>query len=358
MAPVIGAKLKDNTAQVWLGGLAEVMYPGEEVTTVAKTGSVKPLLDGLAVTTARVVAFLGNELTTGGRVKVSISGADIAAVVIQAKRFTGDQLVVTAHDGTETSFGAVLAPDRDLLLGAIGQLAATGVPHDVGQVMAAHTQEAVQVNEAWAQVPVVGGRPTEKAWKAIRDHATPGETPWFVIGAGIKGVFAAFEDRCMIVKTGAMTSMMAGSLGGGRTTTFHYSDITGIEYNSGMLAGVLEVLTASYQGTSNKDYWRGSTKKRNANSDDPWTLSNCLPLDKPLYQKALPRLNEMRARISEVKNPTAAVRPALAPAPPAGGGLADELVKLAALRDQGILDDHEFQAAKQAAIARFSNPQS
>jgi hypothetical protein len=355
MAPVTGAKLKDNTAQLWLGGLAGVMYPGEEVTTVAKTSSVKPLLDGLAVTTARVVAFLGNDLTTSGRLKVSISGTEIETVAVQSKRFTGDQLVVTAHDGTEISFGVILGPDKDLLVGAIGQLAATGVPQDVGQAMAAHNQQTAQVNEAWAQVPVVGGNPTEKAWKAIRDHATPGETPWFVIGSGVKGVFAAFEDRCMIVKTGAMTSMMAGSLGGGRTTTFHYSDITGIEYNSGLLAGVLEVLTPSYQGTSNKDYWRGTTKKRNANSDDPWTLSNCLPLDKPVYQKALPRLNEMRAKISESKKPTA-VRSAPTSQPPAGGGLADELVKLAALKEQGILDYDEFQAAKQAAIARFANP--
>jgi hypothetical protein len=37
-----------------------------------------------------------------------------------------------------------------------------------------------------------------------------------------------------------------------------------------------------------------------------------------------------------------------------GGGLADEIGKLAALHAQGILDDEEFAAAKQAAIAGHS----
>jgi hypothetical protein len=47
---------------------------------------------------------------------------------------------------------------------------------------------------------------------------------------------------------------MTGSLGGGRITTFHYTEITGIEYNAGMMMGVLEILTPSYQGSGNKDY--------------------------------------------------------------------------------------------------------
>ena len=135
----------------------------------------------------------------------------------------------------------------------------------------------------------------------------------------------------MIVKVGAMTGIMAGSIGGGRITSFHYSEITGIEYNSGMLSGVLEVLTPSYQGTANKDYWRGTNKSRNADSNDPWTLSNTLPLDKLLYQQALPWLNEMRAWIAEAKRPTVVVS-APAPSTSTGGGLAEELGKLVSFR--------------------------
>lgn len=120
-----------------------------------------------------------------------------------------------------------------------------------------------------------------------------------------------------------------------------------------MINGVLEVLTPSYQGTANRDFWRGTNQSRNADSNDPWTLSNTLPVDKMLYQKALPRLNEMRARIVDAKRPTVVVNSPAA-APSGGGGFAEELSKLASLRDQGVLDESEFQAAKQAALARYT----
>lgn len=239
------------------------------------------------------------------------------------------------------------------MLGAARQLAASGVPAEVSRAMSAQAEAVSQVTSAWAQVEVIGRNPNGTAWKALKDHASPGETPWFVIGAEIgAGLFAAFQDRCMIVKVGAMTGLMAGTLGGGRITTFHYSEITGIEYNSGMINGVLEVLTPSYQGTANKDFWRATNQSRNADSNDPWTLSNTLPVNKLLYQKALPRLNEMRAKLIDAKRPTVIM--SFPAAGPSGGGFAEELSKLASLRDQGVLDESEFQAAKQAALTRYT----
>ncbi|MFC5061570.1 SHOCT domain-containing protein [Actinomycetospora atypica] len=132
-------------------------------------------------------------------------------------------------------------------------------------------------------------------------------------------------------------------------TTFPYAEITGIEYNAGMLTGVIEVLTPSYSGAANEDYWRGTNKSRNADASDPWTLSNTLPLPRDVYQRALPRLNEMRARIGEAKRPTVTAPQAVTQSAPS---IADELTKLAALRDQGVLEDHEFQSAKQRILAR------
>ena len=152
----------------------------------------------------------------------------------------------------------------------------------------------------------------------------------------------------MIIKVGALTSMMAGTFGGGRITTFPYADITGIEYNAGMVSGVLEILTPSYQGTANKDYWRGTGKSRNADSNDPWTLSNTLPMVKSIYQRALPRLNELRAKIAEAKRPLVIQ----APAAPAQSAMVEELTKLGGLHQQGLLTDAEFVVAKQAVLAR------
>ena len=136
---------------------------------------------------------------------------------------------------------------------------------------------------------------------------------------------------------------MTGSLGGERSAVFHFVDVTGIEYNSGFVNGVLKVLTPSYSGAANKDFWRGSNNSRNADSNDPWTLSNTLPLSKSEYNATQSHIQELRSRISTAKRPVIHVE---SPMHPLSGGLADELKKLAELRDTGILTAAEFDAAK------------
>ena len=66
----------------------------------------------------------------------------------------------------------------------------------------------------------------------------------------------------------------------------------------------------------------------------------------------------MRHRITQFKR-TVAVEappaPTAAPPPPAPsnpGGLADEITKIAALRDAGILTEDEFQAAKTRILSQ------
>lgn len=170
-----------------------------------------------------------------------------------------------------------------------------------------------------------------------------------LISAGAAGLLAAWDDRLAIIKTGAMTSFMAGSLGGERSATFHYVDVTGIEYNSGFVNGVLEVLTASYSGSANRDFWRGSNASRNADSNDPWTLSNTLPLGKAEFNVMQADISELRSRIAKAKQPTVMVQ-SQAPAAPAGAGMAAQIAELAPLRDAGALTDEEFVEAKKRVI--------
>jgi hypothetical protein len=351
MHPEIGSKVKDKQAAAWIPALQQRLYPGEQVTALSRTNLLRPMADGLTVTTARITAFAAAQLQAG-KVAVEVLADGIARVELQ-KRFTGRNcLLATTRDGTEVNFGDIPAADAPMVLAAAQRLAAAGLPPDVRHAASRQTAATAEAEAAWSRVRTAGGRLSSKTWSAIREHAMPGETAWFVVGAEAGGgALAAFADRCLIVKVGAMTSMMAGSLGGGRITTFPYGEITGIEYNAGMLNGVLEILTPSYQGSGNKDYWRGTFKSTNADSNNPWTLSNTLPMGKPLYQQALPLLNEMRARIAEAKRPIVVMH-APAAAAPANGGLAEEISKLAALRDQGVLTNEEFQGAKQAAITR------
>lgn len=214
--------------------------------------------------------------------------------------------------------------------------------------------ERARIEGRRGQVEVFGPRVTKAAWRYLEQHSHADEWPWFVVVSdSMGGVLAAFEDRLMIVKTGGYTSFMAGSLGGGRVTTFPYTEITNIEFNGGIVNGVLEILTPSYQGSAQHDFWRNANKSRNKAADDPFTLSNCLPLGKALYKRALPRLNELQRKIADSKRPNIVVQ---VPAQPqsGGAGLAEELRRLADLHAEGVLDVGEFATAKQAAIRKYS----
>ena len=140
---------------------------------------------------------------------------------------------------------------------------------------------------------------------------------------------------------------MSGSLGGSRDATFYFRDITGIEYNSGMLTGVLEILTASYQGSANKDYWTGILNgDKNKSGNDPRALSNTLPLIKSDYLSAKPLIDQLRTMIQDSKE-TKIVVNNTSPS----GSAADELGKLAELMDKGLITLEEFQAAKKRLLS-------
>ena len=137
---------------------------------------------------------------------------------------------------------------------------------------------------------------------------------------------------------------MSGSLGGARVSSFYYRDITGIEYNSGLISGIVEILTASYDGSATKDYWKGTGKGRNADSNDPWTLSNTLPLDKASYASAKSQFDKLRELISQSKGSAAAGTVVQEKS------LADEIEKLSDLLEKGLIDANEFKEAKKRIL--------
>jgi len=131
--------------------------------------------------------------------------------------------------------------------------------------------------------------------KEVKASCRPNEEPIYIIGDGITGSLAIFEDRCLIIKKGMMTSFMAGSFGGGRVATFNYMDITGIEYNTGIMTGILEILTPSYSGKSTNSVWTFN------NDNSAYNSSNTLPWDKIFYAKVRPQIEELKHMISDYK---------------------------------------------------------
>ncbi|MFT0661955.1 SHOCT domain-containing protein [Rhodococcus erythropolis] len=351
-------KLKEKIAEKWVTNLRGQLFPGEEIWALARTNQVRPALDGLAITNARVMAFNSLDIASKGP-RVTVEADHISRFDL-VKKMTGKQLHITDHDQQTHQFGAINDADIDFVSHYVHHLAAAGFPPGLREMLRAQnvaTTETASAREAGrSEVEVIGGSLKDVAWRTIDEHTAPDELPWFVINGGSAGFLAAFENRLIIAKVGGAAGFMTGSMGGGRVTTFPYSDITNIEYNSGMMSGVLEILTPSYQGTANHDYWSSAGRNPNKTGNNPFALSNCLPLPKIQHRLALPRLTELQKKIIDYKRPTVHIQQSSAAAAPAPTtGLAEELQKLANLHNQGILDVSEFAAAKQAAIARHTS---
>jgi hypothetical protein len=156
--------------------------------------------------------------------------------------------------------------------------------------------------------------------------------------SGIGGwsqAIVALNDRLLVIKPG----MAAGTTFGARVTSFYYRDITGIEVNTGLMQGVIEINTPSYQGTAQRDFW--STGQNN----NPFYVTNCLPIGKRDLKDYKPYIDRLRTMIRDAKQERVSPRPAQD-----SSTLVAELEKLAALRTSGVLSEDEFQQAKKRLL--------
>lgn len=145
------------------------------------------------------------------------------------------------------------------------------------------------------------------------------------------------DKRILVIKTG----FMAGATFGGRVTSFHYKDITGIEVNVGLINGVIEISTPSYQATKEKDWWSMDRDR------DPMKVSNCIPIEKAKLKEYQPYLEKLRQKIRDAKATTTS-SPQLYPS---GKDIGSELEKLASLHSSGVLSDDEFEQAKRKLLS-------
>lgn len=340
------SKWKPAKAEKKLAAAESAVFPGEEIWYLGACNNLRPLLSEIAVTSLRIIGLQDRS------VNFQIMHADVRGFALDDKK---ELLEIDGADGNKTVFKMVPRADHEVLDRLIQggrdftppvslQQAANTALSEAATVAA--RVESAKASE-WPGV-IVRGKLGRKASEAILRQCHGDETPWLILTSSVgAGTLAAFADRLIVIKAGALTSFMAGSLGGERSATFHFTDITGIEYNSGFVNGVLEILTPSYSGTANHDFWSGVGKPRNAASTDPYTLSNTLPLSKAEYNAYLADINELKARISRAKSPMSVSLPVSPPV----DGLAEQLQKLADLRASGVLSDGEFVTAKARLLA-------
>jgi len=144
---------------------------------------------------------------------------------------------------------------------------------------------------------------------------------------GVGGELEVFEDRLTITPKGVLGLMNKGLKG---TKTIPFSSITAIQHKkAGLTSGYLQFTLP------------GGNESRGgvfAAASDENTFMYSSASDNKLIEEIKAYIEE---RIRELKTPGATSTTS---------SVADELAKLAGLRDQGILTDEEFAKAKQRLL--------
>ena len=130
----------------------------------------------------------------------------------------------------------------------------------------------------------------KRAKKVLEENIRKNEKVFFCLKGIFGQVMVALDKRLLIIKPG----FFAGATFGSRVTSFYYKDITGVEINTGLIFGVIEICTPSHQGSTEKDFWSIGNK-------DPFKISNCLPIEKSKLKYYKPYLEKLQNLIEKCK---------------------------------------------------------
>jgi hypothetical protein len=189
----------------------------------------------------------------------------------------------------------------------------------------------------------------------VQPHISEGESIQFCLLSkkvrGFNQAIVALTDRLLMLKPG----FMAEDTFGPRVISFYYRDLTSIEVNTGLINGVIEINTPSYQGNGYRDLWYFKNEEK-----DPYKVMNCLPISKKCLKEYKPYIDMLRAmeraakqeRVisSPPRNESSLSSELESLASLRASGVLSELEKLASVRASGLLTDEEFLRAKQRLL--------
>lgn len=311
---------------------------GEEIEASVSFTSSALMMNYYVITQFRMV-----QMSVQEHPKASYPFAEIASFRVGSGKLT-KTLFMTLKGKDEIKIGLMDSAIEDELPALLERLVSGS---SAQEELTLESHEALA--ESYSSIPT--NRTKQKLPKhlveAIKRNSKSNEVPMMLISGttdSTEGSLIVYADRCVISKSGFWGGFMSGSLGGARDATFYFRDITGIEYNSGLLNGVLEILTASYSGGDTKDFWQGILDvPRGLSKNDPRVQSNSLPLPKADYMSAKPLIDKLRTMIHESKDTKVMV---VNQSQSAGGSVAEEIQKLAELLEKGLIDEAEFKSAK------------
>jgi hypothetical protein len=167
---------------------------------------------------------------------------------------------------------------------------------------------------------------------ALVENLSPGEEIQVVIQGASGQAIVGTTSRAFVLKPG----FMAGATFGAEVTSWSYRNLVGVQVHKGMLTGSVLIQSPGQTGQQTR-YW-GTSKE-----DDPHKAPNAIPVagNWPAVKKGVAKLQALI---------DAAHAPQPATIDPGTQSVADELQKLAGLRDSGVLSEDEFAAAKKRLL--------
>ena len=123
-APTLG----DRRARSMLRRLRNVLEPGEMLWVFASPNSTHPLMNGLAVTNNRILAFLVHRLSVEGP-RIVVYAEDISRIDFSDTKIGMKEMVVTTHSGESKSFGRLDHGDVRFIAYYANYLGATRSPN-------------------------------------------------------------------------------------------------------------------------------------------------------------------------------------------------------------------------------------
>lgn len=285
------------------------------------------------------VAFSG-----GQNLFDEIFGNEIQDIGLDPIRWSKTSTLKILSNGKMKKYSSILNDEAELILSCVKKVNGQATPYEF--IDNKRKQSVIEKNkeideeikasqDEWKKLIV--GSVNKPSLEEVRKNCAENEKPVKILGELGSGVLAIFEDRCIIIKKGLGTSLFASSLGGGRVTTFYYRDINAIEYNSGMVQGVLEILTPSYQGGSSNSVW---AKKGAANN--AFELANTLPWSKSFYESVRGEIDWLRKKVNESKQTHSVSASPLS--------TSVELEKLVSLLEKGHITKSEYDKLKEKLI--------
>jgi hypothetical protein len=168
-----------------------------------------------------------------------------------------------------------------------------------------------------------------KANEMLDENLGSGERVEVIITGPSAQAVIGTDRRVFVYKKG----FMAGATFGAEMTTWDYRNLVGIQLHTGMMSGAVIVQAPGQEGTRTNTWKQGDK--------DPYKAPNAIPINRP-WEQAKAGVARLRELIAAAHMPQ--VTPSAAPA--SNGSVADELRKLAELRDTGVISAQEFDMMK------------